>query len=76
MIVCVCHRISDRDILRHARAGCESFDELQFQTGVSTCCGCCETCARETFDAAKHALDVASPTRSRLPSLPEACLEP
>lgn len=46
MIVCVCRRISDREIARHARAGM-SFDEIQFETGVATQCGCCEGCARD-----------------------------
>lgn len=46
MIVCVCRRISDREIARHARAGL-GFDEIQFELGVATQCGQCETCARE-----------------------------
>lgn len=46
MIVCVCRRISDREIARHARAGM-SFDDIQFELGVATQCGCCERCARD-----------------------------
>ena len=46
MIVCVCRRVSDREIARHARAGM-SFDEIQFELGVATQCGQCEGCARE-----------------------------
>ena len=46
MIVCVCRRISDRDIARHARAGM-GFDEIQFELGVATQCGRCEDCARD-----------------------------
>ena len=46
MIVCLCHRISDREIARHARAGL-SFDEVQLELGVATQCGQCEGCARE-----------------------------
>ncbi|SIR05174.1 bacterioferritin-associated ferredoxin [Pseudacidovorax sp. RU35E] len=46
MIVCVCRRVSDREIVRHARAGM-SFDEIQFELGVATQCGRCETCARD-----------------------------
>jgi bacterioferritin-associated ferredoxin len=53
MIVCVCNRVSDRDIRRHAEGGCVSFDELQMSTGVATCCGQCESCARETFQQAQ-----------------------
>ena len=50
MIVCVCHRVSDRDIAHAVRDGCGSFDELQFELGVATQCGSCLDCARETFD--------------------------
>jgi bacterioferritin-associated ferredoxin len=51
MIICVCHRVSDRDIARAAREGCASFDELKEQLRVATACGACGDCARETFDA-------------------------
>lgn len=46
MIVCVCRRVSDREITRHARAGM-SFDDIQFELGVATQCGQCEGCARD-----------------------------
>ena len=46
MIVCVCRRVSDREIARHARAGMD-FDDIQFELGVATQCGQCESCARE-----------------------------
>jgi bacterioferritin-associated ferredoxin len=46
MIVCVCRRVSDREIARHARAGM-SFDDIQFELGVATQCGQCEGCARD-----------------------------
>jgi len=46
MIVCVCRRVSDREIARHAHAGM-SFDEIQFELGVATQCGRCEGCARD-----------------------------
>ena len=46
MIICVCRRISDREIARHARAGM-GFDDIQFELGVATQCGKCEGCARD-----------------------------
>jgi bacterioferritin-associated ferredoxin len=46
MIVCICRRISDRDIARHARAGM-GFEEIQFELGVAMQCGQCEGCARD-----------------------------
>jgi len=46
MIICVCRRISDREIARHAHAGMD-FDDIQFELGVATQCGRCESCARD-----------------------------
>jgi len=58
MIVCVCHRVSDRDIARIAQRGCASFDELQFELLVATSCGKCRDCAHETFH--RHAVPAAA----------------
>ncbi len=52
MIVCLCKRISDRDIERHAREGVREFEALQEETGVARHCACCEDCAREVFATA------------------------
>ena len=46
MIVCVCQRISAREIARHAHTGM-SFDEIQLELGVATQCGNCECYARD-----------------------------
>lgn len=46
MIICVCRRVSDREIARQARSGL-SFDDIQFELGVATQCGRCEGCARD-----------------------------
>ncbi|MDF1485064.1 (2Fe-2S)-binding protein [Ramlibacter sp. H39-3-26] len=46
MIVCVCHRASDREIVRHAHAGM-NFDDIQFEFGMATQCGRRESCARD-----------------------------
>jgi bacterioferritin-associated ferredoxin len=48
MIVCVCRRVSDREIARHARAGMD-FDDIQFELGVASQCGQCESCARDVI---------------------------
>ena len=52
MIVCLCHRVSDRDIANAVAAGTVCFDSLQAQTQLGTHCGSCRECAREVFDAA------------------------
>jgi bacterioferritin-associated ferredoxin len=53
VIVCVCHRVSDREIEHEVRHGCESFEQLQEELHVGTCCGACLECARDTFDCAR-----------------------
>ncbi len=52
MIVCVCNRVSDRDIDHAVRSGTQSFDLLLDETRVASRCGRCRDCAREVFDAA------------------------
>lgn len=59
MIVCVCRRVSDRDIARHAHAGM-GFDDIQFELGVATQCGRCEGCAREVVAQCQASMPVAA----------------
>ena len=52
MIVCLCHRISDRDIRQAVSCGTRCFEVLQDDTRVASSCGSCHDCAREVFDQA------------------------
>lgn len=65
MIVCVCRRISDREIARHARAGL-NFDEIQMELGVATCCGQCESCARDVVAQCCASQPVAALSRDEV----------
>lgn len=56
MIICLCHRVSDRDIARAAQQGCASFEQLQARTGVATGCGRCRECAHDRFQAQRQAV--------------------
>jgi bacterioferritin-associated ferredoxin len=69
MIVCLCHRISERDIQRAVREGVSCFDQLQDDTRLASSCGCCHDCARETFDAALQARGDAGPAARVIPLL-------
>jgi bacterioferritin-associated ferredoxin len=51
MIVCICHRVSDRDIAHRVASGCASFEALQDELRVATSCGACLDCAQDTFSA-------------------------
>jgi len=55
MIVCVCHRVSDRDIAIAASSGCPSFEALQDDLRVATACGACHDCACEVFEESRVA---------------------
>ena len=52
MIVCICQRVSDRDIVRVVREGARCFESVQIETGVAVRCGCCRDCAQEVFEKA------------------------
>ncbi|MFY7865219.1 (2Fe-2S)-binding protein [Roseateles sp.] len=71
MIVCLCRRVSDRDIRRQVEAGVHNFDLLQDETGVASACGCCHDCAREVFDEAmlKQSACSACPGASATPTV-------
>jgi bacterioferritin-associated ferredoxin len=49
MYVCVCNRISDRQIREIVNRGADSLDEVQAHLPVANCCGCCEETAREVI---------------------------
>ncbi len=49
MIVCICHRVSDRDIACAVRQGCADYEDLQDELRVGTACGTCDSHARKTF---------------------------
>jgi len=61
MIICLCQRVSDRDIRAAVQSGTLSFDLLQDETGVSTRCGRCRDCARQIFDGALTEQGAARP---------------
>ena len=52
MIVCLCHRISERDIHAAVSVGASCFQSLQDGTGVASRCGRCRECAQEVLDVA------------------------
>ena len=47
MYVCICQGISEKRLQQAIHEGARSFEQLQSCTGVATCCGACEPCARE-----------------------------
>ena len=50
MYVCICHGLSDKQLHHAVESGVRTFEQLQACTGVATCCGACEACAREFLE--------------------------
>lgn len=66
MYVCLCHGISEKRLQQAIVEGARSFEQLQSCTGVATCCGACEPCARELLGTQQPSLDSCPPP-------PQAC---
>lgn len=73
MIVCICHRVSDREITRHARAGM-SFDDIQLELGVATQCGQCESGARDIHSQCQTSAPQAHCRKAEVFNLSPACV--
>jgi bacterioferritin-associated ferredoxin len=55
MIVCVCRRVSDRQIRQAVADGAQTLDCLSFELGVATQCGRCADCATRVLHEAQAA---------------------
>ena len=54
MIVCVCRKVSDRQIRQAAAAGAHSLECLKTELGVATQCGRCADCASRVLCEARN----------------------
>jgi len=52
MVVCICNRVTDRQIREATHRGATSIAELSEQLKVATCCGRCRECAQQLLDEA------------------------
>jgi bacterioferritin-associated ferredoxin len=72
MIICVCNNVNETAIRRAVTQGHASYDALQFELGVGTCCGQCEHAAHEVLKqchdthARTHTVHTATPVFERL----------
>ena len=53
MIVCVCRKVSDRQIREAAAEGAQTLECLQFELGLATQCGRCADYACQILDEAR-----------------------
>ena len=52
MYVCLCNAITENEIRQAAALGMTKLEDLKDGLGVATCCGTCESCAREILQEA------------------------
>ncbi|GAP38028.1 (2Fe-2S)-binding protein [Piscinibacter sakaiensis] len=71
MIVCVCARVSDRQIRQAAAAGAHSLECLQFELGVATRCGNCAECATRVLGEACADLGAKPPGTRQVMLVPQ-----
>ena len=50
MYVCLCNKVTDRQIRDAAMRGCRRLDDLRVELGVATCCGACAETAEGLLD--------------------------
>ena len=55
MYVCICNAVTDRQIKTAVQEGHGTFKKIQQQLDVATCCGQCESHAKEVILEAKNA---------------------
>jgi bacterioferritin-associated ferredoxin len=53
MIVCVCNRISEKEVRAAARAGATTPEAAYARVGCEVQCGCCLDYAQEVMDEAR-----------------------
>jgi bacterioferritin-associated ferredoxin len=73
MIVCVCRRVSDRQIREAVADGAHSLECLQMDLGVATQCGRCTDCASRVLCDARdagvhqqHVVTIARPLQAQI----------
>ena len=53
MYVCVCNKVTDKEITEAVRRGADSIEAISRELRVATCCGRCRDCAEQVIrDAA------------------------
>ncbi|MGB0662942.1 MAG: (2Fe-2S)-binding protein [Pontibacterium sp.] len=50
MYVCVCNAVTDKQIRAAVDEGVDTFEALQSELDVATCCGRCKDCACQVLD--------------------------
>jgi bacterioferritin-associated ferredoxin len=57
MYVCVCNRVTDKQITEAVRRGADTLEAISRELRVATCCGRCRDCATRVIRDAAAGLD-------------------
>lgn len=60
MLVCICNRISDRDIRSAIHEGASGFRDVKSELGVGSCCGQCVPFAKGVVEETVSQLQISS----------------
>jgi len=55
MFICICNAITERQVQTAVAEGASTLSDLQAQTGVASCCGCCAETAMEYLPGGRYA---------------------
>jgi bacterioferritin-associated ferredoxin len=64
MIVCICKAVNERAIRQAIACGHDTFDALQFELGIGTCCGKCVASACAVLCEARAEVEGHASSRS------------
>lgn len=53
MYICICHAVTESQILQAAREGTTKLKDLRRKLGVSSDCGLCANCAKQCLQDAR-----------------------
>ena len=70
MYVCICNAVTERQIKTAVQEGHGTFKKIQQQLEVATCCGQCESHAKEVILEAKNDKRITRVSRSPITSYP------
>lgn len=70
MLICHCHQVTDRTILRCAAEGARTVAQVGRLCGAGTGCGGCVSAVRDVLESAHRVLPVVA--RLPVPALPVA----
>ena len=59
MLVCICNRISDRDIRSAIHEGASGFSDVKTELGIGNCCGQCVPFAKGVVEETISQLQIS-----------------